>query len=179
MLHRRQYYLLNSAAKLIIISWRGKCFLHYWPFVTGIHQSLVDSSHKRPVIQSFGFSLLSTCISCWKKVFEVPWCDITQVTEGGCEYFTHTVETPYNTAPYITGSNIARLGHGSQNSWSKLWIPIVKSAPVCVIFTWKVSPRRAFTVAPTSIWEHDGSSGTTPRGLTVQMSLSPSFVKAQ
>ena len=27
-----------------------------------------------------------------------------------------TVETPYNTAPYITGSNIARLGHGSQNS---------------------------------------------------------------
>ena len=54
-----------------------------------------------------------------------------------------TVGTPYNTAPYITGSNIARLGHGSQNSWSKLWIPIVKSAPVLVIFTWKSVPKKS------------------------------------
>ena len=76
-----------------------------------------------------------------------------------------TVGTPYNTAPYITGSNIARLGHGSQNSWSKLWIPIVKSAPVRVIFTWKSVPKKSITVAPTSIWEHNGSRGTTPRGL--------------
>ena len=57
------------------------------------------------------------------------------------KFWTHTLQntvgTPYNTAPYITGSNIARLGHGSQNSWSKLWIPIVKSAPVRAIFTWK------------------------------------------
>ena len=71
----------------------------------------------------------------------------------------YTAGTPYNTTPYITGSNIARLGHGSQNSWSKLWIPIVKSAPMRVIFSReKVSPRRAFTVAPTSwtsIWEHN------------------------
>ena len=56
---------------------------------------------------------------------------------------TNTVGTPYNTAPYITGSNIARLGHGSQNSWSKLWIPIVKSAPVRVIFTWKSVPKKS------------------------------------
>ena len=54
-----------------------------------------------------------------------------------------TVGTPYNTAPYITGSNIARLGHGSQNSWSKLWIPIMKSAPVRVIFTWKSVPKKS------------------------------------
>ena len=54
-----------------------------------------------------------------------------------------TVETPYNTTPYITGSNIARLGHGSQNSWSKSWIPIVKSAPVRVIFTWKSVPKKS------------------------------------
>ena len=45
-------------------------------------------------------------------------------------------------ALYITGSNIARLGHGSQNSWSKLWIPVVKSAPVRVIFTWKSVPKK-------------------------------------
>ena len=55
----------------------------------------------------------------------------------------NTVGTPYNTAPYITGSNIARLGHGSQNSWGKLWIPIVKSAPVHVIFTWKSVPKKS------------------------------------
>ena len=54
-----------------------------------------------------------------------------------------TVGTPYNTTPYITGSNIARLGHGSQNSWRKLWIPIVKSAPVRVIFTWKSVPKKS------------------------------------
>ena len=53
-----------------------------------------------------------------------------------------TIGTPYNTAPYITGSNIARLGHGSQNSWSKLWIPVVKSAPVRVIFAWKSVPKK-------------------------------------
>ena len=56
---------------------------------------------------------------------------------------TITVGTPYNTAPYNTGSNIARLGHGSQNSWSKLWIPIVKSAPVPVIFMWKSVPKKS------------------------------------
>ena len=55
----------------------------------------------------------------------------------------NTVGTPYNTAPYITGSNIAWLGHGSQNSWSQLWIPIVKSAPVRVIFTWKSVPKKS------------------------------------
>ena len=60
-----------------------------------------------------------------------------------CISSRHTVGTPYNTAPYITGSNIARLSHGSQNSWSKLWIPIVKSAPVRVIFTWKSVPKKS------------------------------------
>ena len=63
---------------------------------------------------------------------------------------SRTVGTPYNTVLYSTGSNIVWLGHGSQNSWCKLWIPVVKSAPVRVIFTWKVSPRREFKVAPTS-----------------------------
>ena len=30
-----------------------KCFLHYWLFVRGIHQGLVDSPVKGPVMQSF------------------------------------------------------------------------------------------------------------------------------
>ena len=35
----------------VIIKW--KHFPHYWPFVWGIHQWLVNSPHKRPVTQSF------------------------------------------------------------------------------------------------------------------------------
>ena len=30
-----------------------KCCPHYWPFVRGIHWLLVDSSHKRPAMQTF------------------------------------------------------------------------------------------------------------------------------
>ena len=63
-----------------------------------------------------------------------------------------TVGTPYNTAPYITGSNIARLGDGSQNSWSKLWIPIVKSAPMRVIFTWKSVPKKSIHGSSDIYW---------------------------
>ena len=37
------------------ITWQH--FLHYWPFVRGIHWSTVDSSHKRPVMHS--------CITGW------------------------------------------------------------------------------------------------------------------
>ena len=49
----------------------------------------------------------------------------------------NTVETPYNTAPYITGSNIAQLGHGSQNSWSKLWIPMEAVARLPVVLPFR------------------------------------------
>ena len=109
------------------------------------------------------------------------WTDMTAQFLHGIPC---TVETPYNTAPYITGSNIARLVHGSQNSWSKLWIPIVKSAPVRVIFTWKSVPKKSIHGSSdiylrTQIQWFQASSSTTPRGLTVQMSLSPSFVMAQ
>ena len=58
---------------------------------------------------------------------------------------TYTVGTPYNTVPYTTGSNIARLGHGSQNSWSKLWIPVVKEIlnrfPSVLLSREKASPQ--------------------------------------
>ena len=69
-----------------IMPWRH--FVHYWPFVRGIHWSLVDSllkgpssqvdsSYKRPVMQSSFFvhslSILlnKESISWW---FETPWC---------------------------------------------------------------------------------------------------------
>ena len=69
------------------------------------------------------------------------WYECIQTISMYMYSIIHTVGTPYNTAPYITGSNIARLGHGSQNSWSKLWIPVVKSA-VRVIFAWKSVPKK-------------------------------------
>ena len=59
-----------------------------------------------------------------------------------------------------------REANCGSRSWNRL---------PCVLFSReKVSPRRAFTVAPTSIWEHNGSSGSTPRGLmwTIWTSLS-------
>ena len=47
-----------------------------------------------------------------------------------------------------------REANCGSRSWNRL---------PCVLFSReKVSPRRAFTVAPTSIWEHNGSSSTTP-----------------
>ena len=51
-----------------------------------------------------------------------------------------------------------REANCGSRSWNRL---------PCVLFSREnVSPSRAFTVAPASIWEHNGSRGTTPRGLT-------------
>ena len=69
------------------VTW--KCFLHYWPFVKGIHQSLVDSPHKGPVMQSshifFVVSLnkLLNKQPCYQW-FEMKWhsCDITVMIRG-------------------------------------------------------------------------------------------------
>ena len=47
-----------------VITW--KCFLHYWPFVWGIHQWLVDSPHKGPVMQHFEvFPFVVRWKRCW------------------------------------------------------------------------------------------------------------------
>ena len=39
-----------------ITKWKG--FLRYWPFVRGIHRSLVDSPNKTPVMRALMFSLM-------------------------------------------------------------------------------------------------------------------------
>ena len=102
------------------------------PWAAAFHQSWMSFSvtNSRIVFQITKISIFST-----QQKWNTKWdSDRWSYRPVNC---ICTVGTPYNTAPYITGSNIARLGHGSQNSWSKLWIPIVKSAPVRVIFTWK------------------------------------------
>ena len=38
---------------------------HYWPFVRGIHQSLVDSPHKGPVMYSFIVSFVVVLVVIW------------------------------------------------------------------------------------------------------------------
>ena len=57
--------------------WRGN-FLHYYSFVRELHRSLVDSLHKRPIIQSFGVSLLLAWTSCSTVEFLVICCTSTQ-----------------------------------------------------------------------------------------------------
>ena len=37
---------------------------HYWPFVRGIHQSLVDSLHKGPVMLKCFHAVTSPCTNC-------------------------------------------------------------------------------------------------------------------
>ena len=57
-----------------------KRFLLYWPFVTGIHQWLVDSPHKAPAVNSSLVSLNNLLNKQWgKQWFKMPWCscDIT------------------------------------------------------------------------------------------------------
>ena len=46
-----------------VMTW--KCFLHYWPFVWGIHRSPVDSPHKGPEMQRFDVFFCLFAISCW------------------------------------------------------------------------------------------------------------------
>ena len=92
------------------------------------------------------FSEVTFKMAAWwpYRIFLFPYSNFSLALNINSKLKWHnTVGTPYNTAPYITGSNIARLSHGSQNSWSKLWIPIVKSAPVRVIFTWKSVPKKS------------------------------------
>ena len=71
--------------------------------------------------------------------------NIRFILENIFENITYTVGTPYNTVSYTTGSNVARLGHGSQNSWSKLWIPVVKEIsnrfPCVLLSREKVTPQ--------------------------------------
>ena len=48
-----------------VMTWR--CFLHYWPFVRGIHQSPVNSPHKGQWCEALMFSLTCAWINVWVK----------------------------------------------------------------------------------------------------------------
>ena len=95
---------------------------------------------------------LLKCVSCvWSFFMDVFLLSLDK------QIYHNTVGTPYNTVPYSTGSNIAWLGHGSQNLWNKLWIPVMKEPvnrfPCMLLSCENVSPKREFTIAPTSqLW---------------------------
>ena len=55
-----------------------KCFLHYWPFVKGIHQSPVDSHYKGPVRQSFDVFFDVSLNKLLKK-------------QSSCQWFAHAM----------------------------------------------------------------------------------------
>ena len=70
----------------MIMTWQW--FPHYWPYVRGIHGSLLDSADKGPVTVTLIFPLLLAWISCWtnRRVVSAfrwhdahvisPWCTI-------------------------------------------------------------------------------------------------------
>ena len=62
-----------------VLMW--KSFLHYWPFVRGIHQWLVDSPHKWPIMHTYSLDafFIASLIKLLDKQFswlwfETPWC---------------------------------------------------------------------------------------------------------
>ena len=48
----RQQDSFSEWMRVRVVSWKWKSFQHYWPFVTGIQWSLLDSPHKGPVIRT-------------------------------------------------------------------------------------------------------------------------------
>ena len=74
-----------------------KWFLHHWPFVRGIHQLLVDSPHKGPVIQSIDVFFVVNPTCCWtnSEVAGDLWCH------------AHPVPLLYYTIGYHTGAGMA------------------------------------------------------------------------
>ena len=68
-----------------VMTW--KHYLHYWPFVRGIHWSPVDSPHKGSVMQSFHVSFDASLNKLLKKQLrdrwnEMSWCsfDVTIIS---------------------------------------------------------------------------------------------------
>ena len=60
-----------------VMTW--KHIQHYWPFVRGIHQSLVDSLHKGPVILSFDILSFDVSVSVWVKLHVFAHWRLTKV----------------------------------------------------------------------------------------------------
>ena len=72
-----------------VIKW--KHFLHYWPFVWGIHQSLVNSPHKGQWCRALMFSLTCVWINDWVNNREAHYL------RGHCTHYDITaMETDLN-----------------------------------------------------------------------------------
>ena len=49
-------YTVNEDCGDCVLFYLAARFLHYWPFVRGVHRSPVDSPHTRPVMRTFDIS---------------------------------------------------------------------------------------------------------------------------
>ena len=69
-----------------VIKW--KHFLHYWPFVRGIHWSPVDSPHKGQWCKALMFSLIWARTNGWAKILRRPWFEMPSLSlwrhSNGC-----------------------------------------------------------------------------------------------
>ena len=69
-----------------------KTFLYYWPFVQGIHQSLVDSQHKGTVIQSFDGFLIE---SLNKPLYKQASCWGNEMSQCSCDVMVHLLRSTH------------------------------------------------------------------------------------
>ena len=114
--------------------WRGHhgamtCFLYYWPSVKGIHQWLVDSPHKWPVIFHIGWEedivvpWHAYCINgpLWGESTNDWWIPLTKAIDFPYRLWRgHYDDISYNAnALCITGP----LWGESTNDW---WVPLTK-----------------------------------------------------
>ena len=91
-----------------VIKW--KHFPHYWPFVRGIHQSLVDSSSQRPVTRSFDV-FFDLCLNKWlgnRKQSRSRWFE-TPSQSLRCHCNVQTVVTYCISCFYLTGNDTHQI----------------------------------------------------------------------
>ena len=110
-----------------IMTW--KWCSHYWPFVRGIYQSLVDSPYKRPVMWSFDIFFFVTLNKLLNKLsacqwFEIPWCssDITNVEPFSLGQVCNLCPLLYFPCASVPVRNIGEHIHLKMNDfWTKIY----------------------------------------------------------
>ena len=97
-------------------------FLHYRPFVKGIHQSLVDSLHKGPVIQGFDVSFVISL----SKLMNIQ--SSSQWFEEQYDVFIYLDQNGGDTFMMISwhGNTFCITGSLWRESTSHWWIPFTK-----------------------------------------------------
>ena len=93
---------------------KRKHFLHYWPFVRGIHRSAVDSPHKGQWCGALMFSLICAWTNCWENHQDA--CDL----RSNRSHYDVTVMIRKYYQLHMVCWNLVALTH-----WSFKKIPVI------------------------------------------------------